>query len=191
MMRQPNGIVGWLLTGAGAGVCGGAVFGAAMIALGYLPTVAGVVRASSEPVGFAVHMVIAAVIGAGFGALIWRQRPDAGETMLWGLAYGMLWWFLGPLTLLPLLLGHAPDWSVAVAGSLTASLVGHLAYGAGLGIVFHRMEARFSPWWIPRAMADEARLAARKAQLLSAAPAVWALVVAVALTLPVLLASGG
>ena len=39
-------------------------------------------------------------------------------------AYGILWWFLGPLTLLPILRGSQPDWSYQQGGALFGSLVG-------------------------------------------------------------------
>ena len=106
------------------------------------------------------------------------------------MSYGFFWWFLGPLTLLPLLLGVPPRWTVDVAAGLTASLVGHLAYGAGLGMVFYWLEARQNPWWVPRTRAEGERVARRKEQLVTSAPALWALVVAISLTLPVILAAG-
>ncbi|MFI1398225.1 hypothetical protein [Streptomyces sp. NPDC020681] len=112
--------------GALAGLVGGLVFGAVMAQIGFLPTVAALVRADSPALGFAVHLLIAAVIGAIFGVLVARQQ----ELLLWGLAYGFLWWFLGPLTLLPVLLGDPVAWDVATARALIPSLLGHLAYGA-------------------------------------------------------------
>ncbi len=53
--------------GAAAGIAGGVVFGAAMASLGTLPTVASIVRSDSVAVGLAVHMGIAATVGAGSG----------------------------------------------------------------------------------------------------------------------------
>ena len=46
---------------------------------------------------------------------------------------------------------------------------------------------RQNPWWIPRTRAEAARVGRRKEQLLTSAPALWALVVVIALVLPVLL----
>lgn len=116
--------------GAVAGLGGGLVFGAAMASLGSLPSVAQLVRDDSPVVGFAVHLLIAAAIGAGFGLLVAGQRVQAGETLFWGLIYGAFWWFLGPQTLLPVLAGRAPAWDLAGAQQLFPSLVGHLVYGA-------------------------------------------------------------
>ena len=66
-------------------------------------------------------------------------------------------------------------------------LIGHLGYGAGLGITFYLLESRYSPWWIPRREAEVARVARRKEQLLTSAAALRTLVVVISLTLPVLL----
>ena len=177
--------------GAMAGIAGGLLFTIVMVKVGFLPTVASLVGAGSETAGFFVHLAISILIGAAYGLLFRRQAYDSGSALGWGVSYGFVWWLLGPLTLLPLLLGRAPEWTAPVASGLIASLVGHIAYGAGLGIVVHRIEARVSPWWIPRARADEARVRRRTAAARTAAPALWALVVAVALTLPVVLGTEG
>ena len=125
-------------TAAGAigGVAGGLVFGASMAVFGMLPTVASIVHTDSVLAGFVVHMVFAVVIGAGFGVFAVRQRIRVGETMFWGLIYGAFWWFLGPQTLLPLLRGLPVDWTLAGARALLPSLIGHLAYGLVVAVVF-------------------------------------------------------
>ncbi|MEO6714743.1 MAG: hypothetical protein ABIM89_15135, partial [Mycobacteriales bacterium] len=71
--------------GAVAGIAGGLVFGAAMAAVGSLPTVASILRTDSPWAGFTLHMVFAVLIGAGFGLLVANQHVRAGETVIWGL----------------------------------------------------------------------------------------------------------
>jgi uncharacterized membrane protein YagU involved in acid resistance len=122
--------------GAPAGIVGGLAFGAAMAQLGVLPTVATLVGLGSSRAGFAVHMAISAVVGAGFGLMVRRQRCGPSETVFLGAAYGALWWCIGPLTLLPLALGQAPAWEVAAAQREFPSLVGHLLFGVGTALVF-------------------------------------------------------
>ena len=48
--------------------------------------------------------------------------------MSWGAAYGLLWWFLGPLTILPKWQGNPLDWSYQRSAALFGSLVGHIIY---------------------------------------------------------------
>src|SRR4029453_1444042 len=115
---------------------GGLAFGAAMAQLGVLPTVATLVGLGSSRAGFAVHMAISAVVGAGFGLMVRRMRCGPSETVFLGTAYGALWWCIGPLTLLPLALGQAPAWDVAGAQQEFPSLIGHLLYGIGTALVF-------------------------------------------------------
>jgi uncharacterized membrane protein YagU involved in acid resistance len=122
--------------GAPAGVVGGLAFGAAMAQLGVLPTVATLVGLGSSRAGFAVHMAISAVVGAGFGLMVRRMRCGPSETVFLGAAYGALWWCVGPLTLLPLALGQAPAWDVAGAQRAFPSLIGHLLFGVGTALAF-------------------------------------------------------
>ncbi len=72
-----------LLPGALAGLVGGLVFGVTMYEMGLLPEIAQMIRPATEidaaVVGFILLLVVAAVLGAGFGALVWYQRPGAGH----------------------------------------------------------------------------------------------------------------
>ncbi len=176
--------------GAFAGLIGGLVFTVVMVQIGVLPAVARLIGSHSALHGFIVHLVIANLIGASFGLLFLRQSVDLGSALGWGLSYGFFWWILGPLTLMPILLGVLPTWTPEVAAALLPSLIGHLAYGAALGVTFHLLEARYNPWWISHTEAEAALAAARKEQMLTSAPALWALVVVIALTLPVVLSCG-
>ena len=122
--------------GAFAGAAGGLVWAAAMLSLGTLPDVAVLVGSGSPWLGFVLHMAIAVVIGAVFGLLAVHQRVRSSELLFWGLAYGVFWWFLGPLTLLPLLSGAPMAWSLPAAQEAMPSLLGHLYYGAVTAVAF-------------------------------------------------------
>jgi hypothetical protein len=57
----------------------------------------------------------------------------------WGAAYGMAWWILGGLVLMPILLGmpaFAPLMMPPMRMVAVGSLVGHLIYGLILGGAF-------------------------------------------------------
>ncbi len=171
--------------GSLAGIVGGILFTYVMVQVGALRDVANLMRMDVEAVGLVVHFIISCIWGATYGLLFRRQAYDVGSAVGWGISYGFFVWLIGPLTLMPMLLGFTPDWTADTAAGLTASLVGHLAYGAGLGVTFHYFEAKFSPWWIPRRKADAVRAQRRRAQILTSAPALWALVIVVGLTLPI------
>ncbi|MEO6207274.1 MAG: hypothetical protein ABIP77_04910, partial [Candidatus Limnocylindrales bacterium] len=166
--------------GAAAGLVGGLLFTLVMVQIGYLPNVANLVGSDSEFIGLVVHFVIAEIIGVSYGVLFRRQAFDHSAAIGWGVSYGFLWWVLGPLTLAPVILGTTPAWTVDAAAAAFPSLIGHLAYGAGLGLTFHALEARYSPWWMTRTEAEAARMAGRRIEATTAGPALWALLVLVA-----------
>jgi uncharacterized membrane protein YagU involved in acid resistance len=128
----PRALVG----GGVAGVVGGWAFGRWMAAVHFYPLVAGLVHSASPEVGMALHFLIAVVIGASFGLLFQPDVRGLGSSMGWGLGYGIFWWFLGPLTLLPLLQGQPLDWSSEHGSDLFGSLVGHVVYGLLVGLVY-------------------------------------------------------
>ena len=172
-----------------AGLAGGLLFSLVMLQIGFLPSVASLIGTTSPVAGFLVHLGIAVLVGTSYGVLFQRQSYDLGSALGWGLSYGFFWSILGPLTLMPIFLGGTPQWSVAAVAAAFPNLIGHLAYGAGLGVIFYLLEVRYSPWWVPRRRAEGVRVAHHKEQVLTSAPALWAFLIAAGLTLPVLLAS--
>jgi len=173
--------------GLQAGLVGGLLFTLVMVQVGFLPQVARLIGSTSSLTGFVVHLIIAVIIGVSYGFLFRRQTYDIVSALGWGVSYGLLWWVLGSLTLMPLLLGVVPRWTAEVAANAYPALVGHLLYGAGVGVTFYVLERRYDPWWISRTQADAIRVARRKTQVLSSAPALWTLVVAIGLTVPIIL----
>jgi uncharacterized membrane protein YagU involved in acid resistance len=179
------------IRGVAAGIVGGLLFTIVLAQVGALGRISRLVGADSSVVGFLVHMAIAVFIGVTYALLFRRQSFDVRSGVGWGVAYGLMWWILGALTLLPVLLGGEPQWSAAAAGRAVPSLIGHLAYGMGLGVTFYLLEARHNPWWITRSEAEAERTRARREQELTSAPALWAFAVFVALFVSIVLSRTG
>ena len=175
-----------LAWGALASVLGGLLFSIIMVATGVLPQVAALIGGSSPLAGFVVHLVISVVIGMSYGLLFAHESPDVGSSLAWGMLYGMAWWFLGPLTLMPLLLGHAPTWTMQAADILLPSLLGHLIYGAATGLVFFWFESQHAQWLLldKRFAVHEARL---RRPPETPAPALWLVVLGLGVVLPIVL----
>ncbi len=129
-----------LVVGGLAGLLGGWAFGKWMEQADFFPLIAGLVDSTSPAAGVRLHFLFAAIIGATFGLLFQRDVRGFGSSLLWGMAYGMLWWFLGPLTLMPLLLGDAPDWTYVRGSELFAPLVGHVIYGLIVGLLYATLD---------------------------------------------------
>ncbi|HEX5083681.1 MAG TPA: hypothetical protein VFY40_16660 [Blastocatellia bacterium] len=188
--REPEGIGSRFLYslnwGAAASLAGGFLFSLVMMAVGFLPKVAGLVGGASPALGFAVHMLISVLIGMSYGLLFRHEAPDFGSGVAWGLVYGLIWWFVGPLTLMPILLGGAFTWTTEAAGALLPSLIGHLIYGAATAVVFLALERRHADWLLldPRIAAREER---RTRPVGTPAPALWLFVLGLGALLPILL----
>ena len=130
--------------GAYGGLAGGVVFGAMMGMMGMLPMIGKMVGHPSAVTGFLAHLVISALIGASFVVIFHDFIRGASGGLGYGLVYGGAWWFAGPLTLMPLMMGMGlgVNWNAAAASQMLPSLVGHLIYGAILGLSYALLQSR-------------------------------------------------
>jgi uncharacterized membrane protein YagU involved in acid resistance len=186
LLREPEGPGTRSLRAIGLGIVasivGGLLFTLVMVGTGALPVVASLVGMSSDAVGFAVHMGISAIIGASYGVLFRREVYNYGSGLAWGLVYGLIWWFLGPLTIMPLLLGLPLQWELADILGSYPSLVGHLLYGAGLALTYHLLTQRLDPSL--QTPAQRAKYGVRLAG--TPVVALWALTLVAGVLLPLL-----
>ncbi len=124
--------------GAYGGVAGGLIFGGMMGVMGMLTMIGSMVGQPTAAVGFVVHMVNSTIIGAAFAIVLGRFVRGTASGLDAGLAYGGVWWILGPLTLIPLFMGmgFGVNWNATAAAAMLPSLVGHLMYGSVLGVTY-------------------------------------------------------
>lgn len=127
--------------GVVAGLVGGLVFGALMAAMDMLGMVAMLVNSESVAVGWVVHLAISAAFGAGFAVLFGALADRLGPALLLGVGYGIFWWVLGALVLMPARLGMD---LFSFGATAWQSLIGHLMYGVVLGAVYALVVRRIS-----------------------------------------------
>jgi len=97
------------VAGALAGIAGGLVFGALMVAM--MPPMIGMIGSllGVPSLGWGVHLLFSAIIGAVFGAVVGDRAASWAPAIALGAAYGVVWWILGPLLIMPTWLGMGPD----------------------------------------------------------------------------------
>ena len=125
-----------VIAGALAGIVGGIVFGLMMTMM--MPPMIGMIGSliGAPALGWPVHLVLSALIGAGFGLLLGRRATDWVPAAGLGLGYGFVWWILGPLLIMPILMGMGPMLAKAFDTPNLMSLAGHLAYGLVIGLAY-------------------------------------------------------
>lgn len=134
-------LVSSIVNGAIAGLVGGAVFGMMMALMGMLPMVAMLVGSESAVVGFIVHMAISAFIGAVYGVVASRLPQSTGVAIGAGAVNGVIWWVLGALILMPLMLGMSAM-VLQIGSAQWMSLIGHLIFGVVTALVFLALSKR-------------------------------------------------
>jgi uncharacterized membrane protein YagU involved in acid resistance len=135
-IQQRQSELGKLVTGGiVGGIAGGIAFGMLMAMMGMLPMIASLAGSDSAVVGFGIHMLISAFIGATFGVIFGPASRTYMTGLGWGLLYGAVWWVLGPMTIMPTMMGMGLQFGAAFTTPLLMSLMGHLIYGAATGLV--------------------------------------------------------
>src|ERR1700722_15078029 len=173
--------LGW---GAVAGLIGGLASLPVMIATGVLPKVAGVDTSFVGFRGLVIHLSVSALIGMTYGMLFRNETTSSGSSIAWGWLFGLIWWYLGPMTLMPLLLTGVCDWSADAASALLPSLLGHLIYGAVTALIFFLFDHGYT-----RSLLLDPRTSPRELRRLrpvgTPAPALWLFALSLGVLLPI------
>jgi uncharacterized membrane protein YagU involved in acid resistance len=118
-----------------AGIIGGIPFGILMGMMGMMPMIGMLVGVESAFVGVLVHAAISAITGAIYGFFAVRFPLTWGVAAIAGIVYGIIWWVLGALVLMPALLGMF-QMIFVIEQTQWMSLLGHLIFGEVLALSF-------------------------------------------------------
>jgi uncharacterized membrane protein YagU involved in acid resistance len=126
--RLAGGVVG--------GLAGGVLFGLMMQVMGMLEMVAGLVGQDGAGVGWVVHLGISLLFGLVYGLTFGILSSSWGRAVGLGAVYGVIWWVLGALVIMPAWMGMPV---FQIGPMQLQSLAGHLVYGVALGVVFQAL----------------------------------------------------
>ena len=132
---QSAGMIKAIQVGTISGLFGGAVFGVQMTVGGMLPMVASMIGSSDIVVGFIVHLLISAIIGATFGIVVDRLPQTLITQFSVGVVWGIVWWILGALIIMPLVLGMG-EMVLQIGEMQWMSFIGHVIFGIVMGVSY-------------------------------------------------------
>lgn len=130
-----------IIAGVAGGIVGGVMFGFLMQMMDMMPMVAKLVGSTSIGVGWLVHLFNSALFGAIYSVVFARLINTWAGAIGIGLVYGVIWWVLGALLIMPAWLGMS-DMIFKVGTTQWQSLMGHLLYGLLLGVVYAAVRPR-------------------------------------------------
>ncbi|HTK61428.1 MAG TPA: hypothetical protein VL595_03595 [Pseudonocardia sp.] len=125
--------------GALAGTLAGLATGALAARLDMLPTLGMVIGSHSAIVGGFVHLILAAALGALFGVYL-GPATHLRDLITAGLLYGIVWWLIVPLVLIPAWITE--NTSLVVVQFAVLSMAGQAIYGPICGALVYVLRAR-------------------------------------------------
>lgn len=129
-----NGVIG--------GVIGGILFGLFMQMMGMIGMIASMVGSESLVIGWIVHMMISVIFGVTFGLL----HLVISNSWTLAVLFGVGIWIVGPLVVMPLMMGMGTNLANAFTPDQLMNLVTHLFFSFILAIVFKlRTEKQIAP----------------------------------------------
>jgi hypothetical protein len=131
-----------IATGVAGGLVAGLVFAVVMRVVpgpngSMIASAARAVHLARPLAGWLAYLIYGGLIGGLFGWLLRNQRLGDTSAMLWGALYGLAWWIVAGLILVPIARGSWPFSTLAVDQSREFALpllIGHIVYGGVLGL---------------------------------------------------------
>lgn len=125
----------WL--GITAGLLGGLAHAGLLIALIGAGAVSDLSGTDLPGTGLAVHLTLSALMGVVYTWLFNPAPESHPESLMSGLVFGLVWWMILALNLIPILIGKGPQWQVKDVAPLFPGLVGYLLQGSAIGLGYH------------------------------------------------------
>lgn len=117
------------------GIVAGIVFGIFMQMMGKMPMLAGMMGSESIVVGWMIHLVISIIFGVAFGIMAANMK----KVYLFGVIYGVIIWIVGPLLIMPLMMGMGTALADALTPGQLMNLATHIMYALILSFVYQKL----------------------------------------------------
>lgn len=130
--------------GITAGLVAGLVFTSFFLMSGMAEAVGSMIGLPNKLGGLIAHTLISIAGGVIFALLLGQLIHSWTTSIIWGILFGVALWLIGPMTLLPYILTNTPIFSKWTLIDLQANIpmfIGHVIYGAVLGIIFYALES--------------------------------------------------
>ncbi|AOM84082.1 hypothetical protein [Salisediminibacterium beveridgei] len=127
-----------LIYGVIAGLTGGLIFGILMQMMGMIEMIAMMAGSSSLFVGWLIHMIISIVFGVSFTVL----APKFNNLPLFTILFGVVIWVIGPLVIMPMMLGMGTMLMNAFAMDQLMSLGTHLFFAVIVAVVYKLLTSK-------------------------------------------------
>lgn len=131
-----------IIAGIAGAVIAGLVLGVMMQMMGLMTDLSDMLGMDSAAVGWIIHLMMSVVFGVVYGALLMAASTKMGANLGLGAAYGVAIWILGPLLIMPMMMG---DEVVAFGMEDLMMLMGHLIWGLLTGAIAVAVHRRLAP----------------------------------------------
>ncbi len=145
-----------ILIGLVAGLCAAGL----LMALRQPAPVAVLSRSVPPDRVWATFLLLGVLMGAMYAALF-PTPVSYAESVMGGTAYGLVWWWVTSLIVIPLASGQSLKWSAVDAGATFPAFAVALFQGAIIGLAYHIVWPRASPRLRVPEAATEPRLTTR------------------------------
>lgn len=137
--------INWIWQGAIAGIIAGIVFAFFLAHAGMLETLGKIINMPTVTGGLFVHTIVSIGSGIGFALVLGWLINSWLVALVLGVLFGFAMWVGGPMTLLPVLSSGDPlfaKWTIEGIKQNIPALVGHIVYGAVLGISYFILKGK-------------------------------------------------
>lgn len=127
-----------IIAGIAGAVLAGLVLGVMMQMMGLMTDLSDMVGMESVAVGWVIHLMMSVLFGLVYGLLLMAASLKLGANLGLGAAYGIAIWIMGPLIIMPMMMGDAV---LAFDTDTMMMLMGHVMWGlltGAIAVAVHR-----------------------------------------------------